>query len=38
MVCANEYDFLNLCSEILCPPTEDECTPGTLSIILTLSP
>lgn len=29
-VCANEYDFLDICNNILCPPTEDECTPDPM--------
>eukprot|EP01041_Mallomonas_annulata_P008451 gene8451-17423_t len=26
-VCANEYDFMKVCSEIACPPTDSKCTP-----------
>lgn len=33
-ICANDPDYINLCYEIMCPPTEDECAPGNLKNIL----
>ena len=27
-ICANDPDFIKLCNNIQCPPTEDECSPG----------
>lgn len=30
LYCANEYDFINLCWEIACPPTENQCTPDPI--------
>lgn len=29
-VCANSYDFLKVCSEIACPPTDTVCTPDPI--------
>jgi hypothetical protein len=29
-ICANDPNFINLCYNIACPPTEDECTPGNI--------
>jgi len=30
LYCANDYDFINLCWEIACPPTENQCTPDPI--------
>jgi hypothetical protein len=27
-VCANQEDFVDICYEIVCPPTADDCSPG----------
>lgn len=33
-VCANDQDFfIQTCNRILCPPTQDECTPGKVAHI-----
>lgn len=29
-ICANDPDFVNLCYNIKCPPTEDECSPDPI--------
>ena len=29
-ICANDPDFVNLCYNIQCPPTEDECSPDPI--------
>lgn len=29
-LCANDHNFLQLCSNIACPPTESSCTPDPL--------
>lgn len=29
-ICANDPDFVNICNNIQCPPTEDECSPDPI--------
>jgi len=36
-VCANSYDFLKVCGEIACPPTETACTPDPILVGQVLS-
>jgi len=36
-VCAIDPNFVNLCEDITCPPTQDECTPDPTIDGLTLS-
>ena len=33
-ICASDPGFIDLCTNIACPPTEDQCTPGYLEMIL----